>query len=341
MLRSSIQSILLVFVLFLSVSSCETNSQDAGDPDNAYNLSDFPDFITPAEDYFDLSLGKKPVLDPKQYRLTVSGAVNEPASYSLEDLRKLEMVEQTVTVECIHNGPNGNLLGTATWKGFLLYDLLENLGIQEGVSFVKYTSADGYFTYNTLEELQHGNVLGAIYMNGDSIPVKYGYPLRIIFPGYYGVRHPGWVTKIELLGSGVKDYWGETQFLRWRTDSAMAIDSKIFFPANQDTVTLGEKFWIGGAAYGSGRVARVEITPDGGITWLEADIVKETDQDHAWVFWEANYIPQSAGRLTIRCRATALSGRVQPRNDAEPLDGNNAWPRVSVIVDNLLATTRQ
>ncbi len=150
------------------------------------------------------------------------------------------MVEKTLTVECIGNPANGDLLGTATWKGFSVYDLLKNLGIKDGASSVKYLCADGYFTFNTLEELQNREVLGALYMNGEHIPAKYGFPLRIIFPGYHGVRQPGWVVEIELLETGIEDYWSQTQMEIWNTDSSMDIDSKIFFPENNDTLTLGE-----------------------------------------------------------------------------------------------------
>jgi len=103
------------------------------------------------------------------------------------------MIERTVTIKCIGNPVNGPLLGNATWKGFRLYELLLSLEIKEGASTVKYICADGYFTYSTLSELQNANVIDALYMNEEAIPAKYGFPLRIIFPGYYGVRQPGWI----------------------------------------------------------------------------------------------------------------------------------------------------
>ncbi len=321
-----------ITALALILMGCESGKRDGQLPDEPYSLSDFPPFITPAEEYFDLSLGAKPSINADEYRLKITGAVNNPAEFSLEELKSLDMVEQTVTIECIHNQPNGSLLGTATWKGFRLYNMLKELGIQDGVSFVKYRSADGYFTYNTLEELQNGNVLGALYMNGDPIPAKFGFPLRIIFPGYYGVRQPGWVTEIELLGSGIRDFWSQTQFKKWDTDSAMSIDSKIFFPGKNDTLALGEEVRIGGAAFGSRRIARVEITTDDGETWIPATKVQEVDQDHVWVFWEARITPSSAGHLTIRARAIAGNGRVQSRDDNDYLDGTSAWPRVTLYV---------
>ena len=324
----------VMLALSSGMHSCESRQGGEPAPDDSFDLTGYPDFITPADQYFDLSLGAKPNIDANEYRLKISGAVGSPASFSLEELSSLEMFEQTLTIECIHNPPNGNLLGTATWQGFRLYDLLQGLGIGEGASFVKYISADGYFTYNTIEELKTGNVLGALYMNGEPIPRKFGFPLRILFPGYYGVRQPGWVTEIALLDSGIKDYWGEAQFQNWHTDSAMTVDSKIFFPSNRDTVALGEKLTIGGTAYGDRRISAVEITPDDGQTWIPAVKVREKDMDHVWVFWEAEYTPQTPGNLSFRARATGLDGRVQQRDDFTVLDGTNSWPRITVFVQD-------
>ena len=311
-------------------SGCESKPQKQTLPDDADQLLDFPAFITPVEDYFKISIGKIPALDKESYQLQISGAVNKPAVYTLDDLRNLEMVEKTLTTECIENPANGKLLGNATWKGFRLYDLLLGLGINEGVSAVKYICADGYYTYNTLEELQHADILGALYMNDETLPAEYGFPLRIIFPGYYGVRHPGWIVEIELLESGVEDYWST---LGWKTDSPMDIDSKILFPPYNSKFTFGDSVRIGGSAYGSRRIAAVDITVDDGKSWIPATIKQDMEEDYAWIFWEVTFMPQSTGTLTINSRATALDGSVQPRLDPSLLDGRNSWPVLTISVE--------
>jgi DMSO/TMAO reductase YedYZ molybdopterin-dependent catalytic subunit len=321
-----------IFLITLLLYSCNSNDPLSDNPDDLIDLPGFPAFITPINEYFELQINGDHSIDGTSYKLKIGGAVNNPSEFTLEELRKLEMVEKTLTVECIENPANGKLLGTATWKGFDLYKLLENLGIEDGVTFVKYICSDGYFTYNTIEELREREIVGALYMNDEPIPEKYGFPLRILFPGYYGVRQPGWVVEIELLSSGIRDFWGQTQFEKWNTDSAMAVDSKIFYPTKSDTVILGDKLTIAGAAYGSRRISSVEVTVDDGETWLPATIKQSLDQDYVWVFWEVSFIPQSTGSLKIRARATGEDGRVQPREDLLYLDGTNAWPRASVTV---------
>jgi len=332
-MKKSVQSNLsmafpAILLMFGVINGCETEIPDKKEPGSPDHETNFPSFITPTAEYFDVRKGGIPTIDPDAYQLKITGAINEPVSLSLEDLRDLELVERTVTIECIGNPTDGNLLGTATWKGFLLYELLESLGIKEGASSVTYHCADGYFTYNTLEELQSKEVMGALFMNGEPIPKLYGFPLRIIFPGYYGVRQPGWIQEIEVKVNEIDDYW-----TRYETDSSIAVDSQIFFPVNNEKFISGESIKIGGAAYGGNRISSVEITGDDGNTWIPAIIKDKLNQDHVWVFWEVDYTPQSTGDITIRARATTQNGLVQPREDDEIFDGINSWPSVTITVE--------
>ena len=36
-------------------------------------------------------------------------------------------------------------------------------------------------------------------MNGEPLPSKHGFPLRLINPGHYGQKMPKWITRIELI----------------------------------------------------------------------------------------------------------------------------------------------
>lgn len=313
----------------LTVISCESVTLEQQTPDSPLSQLGYPDFITPNEKYFDTRISEVPSIEAESYQLKISGAVDMQATYSLQDLNSLDLYEKTLTIECIGNSTNGSLIGTANWRGFRVYDLLRNLGIKEGASTVKYISADGYFTYNTMEELKNEEVLGALFMNDDPLPALFGFPLRIIFPGYYGVRQPGWITEIEVLESGPEDFWSG---FGWKSDKPMTIDSKIFFPEHESSFALGDSIRIGGAAFGARRISLLEITIDDGNTWIPANINQSVDKDYVWIFWEVYINPQNKGPLSIRSRATAFDGSVQQEEDSESLDGTNSWPSVSITI---------
>ena len=156
--------------------------------------SEFPEFYTANEDYFVTRIGGVPNIDRETYRLEINGLIDNPTSFSLEELQLLDLTVLPLTIECIGNPQEGKLVDTAIWTGFNLFDLLESLGIAENATGVKYRAADGYYASHTLDQLENNGVLGALYMNGVEIPPVQGFPLRILNPGYYGIKQPAWVT---------------------------------------------------------------------------------------------------------------------------------------------------
>ncbi len=292
-------------------------------------LADFPDFYTKNEDYYLTRIGAVPNIDRDSYRLKITGLVDNPTDFSLDELEALNLTELPLTIECIGNGPDGKLVGTAMWKGFNVFDLLESLGMSENATGIKCTAADGYYASYTLGQLENNGVLGALYMNGVEIPPVQGFPLRLLNPGYYGVKQPAWVTGIEVIDRPLEDYW---QDRGWDTSQPIAIDSKIFFPDTTITISPGDDLRVGGCAYGGTRVKLVEYTTDGGAAWSNATIVKQIDADNVWVFWEAHLNFSTKGQYIMGIRATDIYGNQQPRTDTTPLNGTNSWPTLVIDV---------
>jgi DMSO/TMAO reductase YedYZ molybdopterin-dependent catalytic subunit len=314
-------------VLLLSCSSVN-GPRNGGAPDLTA-LYPYPDFITANKDYFTTRIDDVPHVDADSFRLEITGLVKRPQSFSLGELRALSHVTLPLTVECIGNSSGGDLLGTAVWKGFRLYDLLASLGLDSGATGVKYRCADGYYASHTMDQVKNNGVIGALYMNGDTIPPEQGFPLRILNPGYYGAKQPAWVVGIEVTGLALSDYWGDRG---WDVSPPIAIDSKIFFPLPGDSAVSGDTVPVGGAAFGGMRVDKVEVSSDAGATWRRADIIKSMDADNVWAFWLAKIVLPQTGVAHLYARATDVHGSTQPQNDTNYSDGNNNWPGVIVSV---------
>ncbi|MHA1924762.1 MAG: molybdopterin-dependent oxidoreductase [Candidatus Thorarchaeota archaeon] len=320
--------ILSGFIITMVVASAvliSINPLSIGQDDS----SEFPDFITKNEDYFVTRIGSVPEIDRDTYRLEIKGLVDSPTSFSLDELQALDLTELPLTVECIGNSENGKLLGTAVWKGFDVFDLLESLGLSESATGVKYLAADGYYASHTLDQLQNNSVLGAVYMNGVEIPPIQGFPLRILNRGYCGVKQPAWVTEIEVIDRPLEDYWKDRG---WDTSPPMAIDSKIFFPEETTTINSNQMLKIGGAAFGGTHVKLVEYTIDDGSTWNNATIVQQIDADNVWVFWGINVTFSNIGQITLQIRATDINDNQQIKTDTSPLDGTSSWPMLVINV---------
>lgn len=291
--------------------------------------SRFPPFITPNTDYFVTRIGALPKIEPSSYRLEIKGLVQTPKKLTLEELYAMPMKELTLTVECIGNRAGGSLVSTAVWKGVLLHDILKSLGMSEAATGVRYEAADSYFASHTMAQVRDNGVMVALYMNGVPIPQLHGFPVRILNPGFYGVKQPAWITSIAVIDKPMKDYWEDSG---WDCSPPIAVDSTFFFPKDPATVKRNEPLKLGGAAFGGTRVARVELTSDGGKTWKEASIVKKMDADHVWVFWEAELIFPAAGDYLVQARATDIRGHSQPENDPDPANGTDEWPTLRVKV---------
>jgi hypothetical protein len=110
------------------------------------------------------------------------------------------------------------------------------------------------------------------------------------------------------------------------------VNSRIFFPTSDTTIALGDTLYVGGAAYGGTRVAKVEVTTDTGATWQEADIIHSMDADNVWVFWLAKLVLSKPGNVQINVRATDIHGSSQAETDTNFADGANSWPAINVSV---------
>jgi hypothetical protein len=172
-------------------------------------------------------------------------------------------------------------------------------------------------------------VLVALFMNGEVIPEKHGFPIRILNPGYYGVKQPAWVTEIEVVDTPIRDYWEERG---WDCSPPIAVDSTIFFPADGTEVLAQEPVIIGGAAFGGTRIEKIEISIDEGETWRDAIVTESIDADDVWIFWEAQLVFDEPGRYVVNVRATDIHGNTQFDKDPDRYDGTNDWPMIKIKV---------
>jgi hypothetical protein len=327
--NQKILSGILILIVVVAVSFIIVNLNPIVENDDSPEFPAFPDFFTKNEDYFVTRIGTIPNIDRETYRLEIKGLIETPTLFSLEELQSLNLIELPLTIECIGNSGNGKLVSTALWKGFNLFELLETLGISENATGVKYLAADGYYASHTLDQLENNGVLGALYMNGEEIPSVHGFPLRILNPGYYGIKQPAWVTEIEVIDRPLEDYWEDRG---WDTSPPMEIDSKIFFPDRSTSINMSQNLRVGGCAFGGTRVSYVEYTVDDGSTWNNTTIIQQIDADNVWVFWEFNVSFSIIGQIILQIRATDINDNQQIKTDSSFLNGTSSWPILIINV---------
>jgi DMSO/TMAO reductase YedYZ molybdopterin-dependent catalytic subunit len=286
-------------------------------------------YLPPTADFYRIDTALvSPRVDARRWRLRVSGLVDRPFELTFDQLLALPMVERPVTLSCVSNEVGGDLVGNAVWLGVPLADLLERAGVQPGAEQVVGESVDGFTAgFPVAAALDGRDALVAVGMNGEPLPVRHGYPARLVVEGLYGyVSATKWLQEIRLnRWSDEQGYWVPRG---WAREAPVKTQSRIDVPGRGD-VRAGTVA-VAGVAWAPGRgISAVEVSVDG--VWRPARLLP-TASDATWVQWVMEW-DAAPGQYLLRVRATDGTGEVQTGETARPdPDGATGWHARSVTV---------
>jgi DMSO/TMAO reductase YedYZ molybdopterin-dependent catalytic subunit len=316
---------------------------------NQLDWEEFESWITPFDQFFEVSHFGHPDIDEADWRLRVGGMVREPMELSLDDIRARPRQEVVFAVECAgnHGLPFANgMVGNARWAGTPLRPILEEAGIEDGAIDVVFFAHDHgpqefhgveyderFARAMSVEDAMDPTVLLAYEMNGESLPRNHGYPLRVIAPGWYGVANVKWLDRIDVRPTRYMGFFMAHNYVALRQEE---IDGERVWTRNSvgparlksvpGRVTLANgAHRIVGAAWGA-PIERVEVRIDDG-EWREADLLaQEEESEHAWVIWSLDWEDAEPGEHAVTARATDRDGNVQPTPD-DPMiaDKHTYW----------------
>ena len=305
-----------------------------------------------------------PTLDPAAFRLTVGGLVDRPLSLSVADLRQMPSRTFVVTLECAGNGRTGftpsvdgekwdmGAVSTAEWTGVPLVEVLDRAGIRANAREVLFRGADGgtvdghpsairFERSLPLDQSREAEALLVYAMNGETLPVQHGHPVRLIVPGWYAVASVKWLTEIELIDRPFVGHYQTDKYHYEREQDGRVVREPVTLqrvralitePVRDQEVVRGDVVIRGVAWSGAAPIERVEVSVDGG-SWHEARLVSERKR-YSWQWWEVVTRVTEPGPINLRARATDLAGRTQPEcAEWNRLGyGNNAIQRVPIRV---------
>jgi len=270
-----------------------------------------------------------------------------------------------VTMECAGNGrallpgPRpvsqpwlAEAVGTAAWRGTPLAPLLADAGPADSAREVVFTGLDrgleggveqAFERSLPLEEARRDDVLLAYEMNGTPLLPQHGFPLRLVVPGWYGMTHVKWLTRITLVDQPFTGYQ-QAQAYRFRRGeedpgeplariaprALMVPPGRPDFPTRERTLTAGRCTIEGRAWSGQAPVESVELGVDG--AWTEAELGPPGDR-WAWRGWRAEW-DATPGEHVLSCRARDQAGNTQPDEAEWNVGGyaNNGVQRVPIRV---------
>jgi DMSO/TMAO reductase YedYZ molybdopterin-dependent catalytic subunit len=265
-----------------------------------------------------------PQVDASTWKMTIGGMVDHPVTFSYADLLGMDLVEEPVTIACVSNEVGGHLIGNALWRGVPLAKLLGEAGVQSGATQIVGRSVDDFTVgFPTEKALDGRTAMIAVGMNGEPLPVKHGFPARLIVAGLYGyVSATKWLKEITL--TRLEDFDAYWVPRGWSKLGPVKTESRVDIPRSGATMPAG-KMTIGGVAWAPTRgISRVEVSIDKG-PWLEARL-GEVASKNTWVQWLYDWNDAKPGSHAVSVRATDGTGEVQTEQPATPApDGASGY----------------
>ena len=291
--------------------------------------------ITPADLHFERHHGGIPLIDPARYELLIHGLVQRPLKFTLEELKRFPAQSRLCFIECSGNGRQAamapdqlpeeitpgqldGLFSVSEWTGVKLSTLLEEVGARRSATWMLAEGQDAAVMTRSIPLRKAWDDAMVVYaQNGEALRPEQGYPLRLLLPGWEGNTHIKWLRRLEL---------GDTPFMTREETSkytdAMA-DGRVrmftFEMAPKSVLTsptyplqMSRKGWheLRGLAWsGGGRIARVDVSIDGGAHWheaaLQAPVLGKCATAFRWGFeWQGE-------ERILMSRATDEHGRTQ------------------------------
>jgi hypothetical protein len=234
------------------------------------------------------------------------------------------------TLACVSNYVGGDLIGNAKWLGYPIRLLLARAVPTGDADMVLSTSQDGFTAGTPLEALTDDrNAILAVGMNGESLPLEHGYPVRMVVPGLYGyVSATKWVVELKLTRfDQEKGYWTPRG---WSALGPVKLQSRIDVPRATAPLSAGP-ITVAGVAWSQHvGVSGVEVQIDDN-DWESATLAEAISVD-TWRQWMYTWNATSGGH-TVRVRATDAEGLVQTAATADVApDGATGHHAISVNV---------
>lgn len=291
-------------------------------------------------------------VDLATYRLSVKGKVATPLSLSLAELKAIgDPVDVVAVNQCSGNSrgfasprvfgaqlANG-AMGNARWTGVPLRKVLEKAGVSAGAVQVTFNGLDTPVLPATpdfrkalaMEHAMSGEPMLAWAMNGETLPLLNGYPVKLIVPGYFGTYWVKHLSEIEVLDHAFEGHDAAfmttayrvpdndcqcvapgTAAAKTRPISTLPVRSFVTSVMNGGVLPAGRTVELKGIAFDAGAgIKTVEVSVDGGRQWREATLGKDLGR-FSFREWRVPVSFAQKGKAVLMVRAINQIGEGQP-----------------------------
>ena len=128
------------------------------------------------------------------WRIEVKGKkVGKPLTLSYRDLLQLKTIGKKVLLICPMF-----FADFARWEGIPLSRILEMAEIDPTYHSITFTALDGFSRNFSKKETEENLLFLALNVNGEKLPLKHGYPVRLVAEDVFGGMWVKWIATIEI-----------------------------------------------------------------------------------------------------------------------------------------------
>ncbi|OXS99000.1 sulfite dehydrogenase [Notoacmeibacter marinus] len=291
--------------------------------------------ITPSGLCFERHHGGVAVIDPADHRLMIHGMVERPLVFTLDDLKRFPRENHVYFLECAANSGmewrgaqlNGcqfthGMIHNLEYCGVPLRYLLEEAGVKPQAKWLLAEGGDASLMTRSIPmEKIMDDCLVAFKMNGEALRPEQGYPIRLVVPGWEGNMWIKWLRRLELGDRSWEQREETSKYTDLLADGVarrhtfvMDVKSVITNPSPQAPLTHGKgRTVLTGLAWsGHGRIAKVDVSIDGGRNWSEARLEGGSSKGAYRFYHDFDW---DGAELFLQSRAIDEDGNVQPTKD--------------------------
>jgi DMSO/TMAO reductase YedYZ molybdopterin-dependent catalytic subunit len=171
----------------------------------------YPDSMITRPFPFNAYYGEDEIREVKEadYRLELSGQIADRKSWTLAELRALPQADQVTRHICVEGWS-----AIGKWGGVPFATFLRRVGADLNAKYVGFKCADDYYTSIDMATALHPQTLLTLTYDGQPLPPRYGFPMKLRMPTKLGYKNPKYIQAIYVTNTYPGGYW-EDQGYNW------------------------------------------------------------------------------------------------------------------------------
>ncbi|HEX9435365.1 MAG TPA: molybdopterin-dependent oxidoreductase [Burkholderiales bacterium] len=152
-------------------------------------------------------------IDGASYKLELAGMVREKKPWTLSELYALPQVSQVTRHICVEGWS-----AIGKWSGVRFSDFLARIGADTSAKYVGFQCADDYYGSIDMATALHPQTQLSLRYADETLPPKYGYPMKLRIPTKLGFKNPKHIAAIFVTNEYPGGYW-EDKGYNWYSGS--------------------------------------------------------------------------------------------------------------------------